>query len=629
MGADGKSAYQLAVADGFVGTESAWLASLVGADGVGEDGVSIIWHPQSASHPTTGVTNGYAYYNTTQKKSYVYQDNTWYQMSADGQPGVDAVPFIYKGESATAPLNPVLNWWYRDSSNGKAYIWDGHAWELFVQDGETGATGATGANGKPSYTHFKYSNDGGQTFTFRKGIRRTSSGAIRVTSSGAIRTTKGDLGDVDGSWLGRCSSFDPIASNNVWDYKWTKIKGADGNGMVSEKFYYQITTSTTAPSVTSADWGTDRPIYDTQHSGKYLWAKREVVYTDTSKNTASIYIDNDWSAADNAFKSSLKAWFTNADSSNITQLFNEMSAINKPFTAVMEDGQEIDGTVYEHKGVYIATAFIQSLFAQMIEAGSVWTNALSVGDNFQVDTGGNMKAASGDFGKMRLVNRNIELTEENSSITFSDEDKYLTLHNGSLSAITSGVIEMPNNSGYFDWNRASGEPSVKEETIPVSSSFITSATVLQELNFSIALNPWGSPSLYAFCQVQLLNVDADAVTNLDSPLSLISGNVNKSYSVSLQKSTTYKIQLKFMATLQNPGESITVSYALSDAERVSITNITEVAVDGLQFARSSDSRFIVKAVSGNVVVIADLPTAATEIGQLYRDSSGTVKVKIN
>lgn len=32
-GVDGKSAYEIALANGFVGTESAWLASLKGADG--------------------------------------------------------------------------------------------------------------------------------------------------------------------------------------------------------------------------------------------------------------------------------------------------------------------------------------------------------------------------------------------------------------------------------------------------------------------------------------------------------------------------------------------------------------------------------------------------------------------
>ena len=38
-GADGKSAYELAVENGFVGSEADWIASLVGADGQdGQDG---------------------------------------------------------------------------------------------------------------------------------------------------------------------------------------------------------------------------------------------------------------------------------------------------------------------------------------------------------------------------------------------------------------------------------------------------------------------------------------------------------------------------------------------------------------------------------------------------------------
>ena len=43
-GADGLSAYEVAVANGFVGNEAAWLASLVGADGA--DG------PQGPAGPT-------------------------------------------------------------------------------------------------------------------------------------------------------------------------------------------------------------------------------------------------------------------------------------------------------------------------------------------------------------------------------------------------------------------------------------------------------------------------------------------------------------------------------------------------------------------------------------------------
>ena len=36
---------------------------------------------------------------------------------------------------------------YRDTDNGKVYIYNGSAWELMVLDGSDGADGADGANG--------------------------------------------------------------------------------------------------------------------------------------------------------------------------------------------------------------------------------------------------------------------------------------------------------------------------------------------------------------------------------------------------------------------------------------------------------------------------------------------------
>lgn len=53
-GADGLSAYQVAVANGFVGTEAQWLASLVGADG--NDGRSVALFVQT--DPPLGAMDG-------------------------------------------------------------------------------------------------------------------------------------------------------------------------------------------------------------------------------------------------------------------------------------------------------------------------------------------------------------------------------------------------------------------------------------------------------------------------------------------------------------------------------------------------------------------------------------------
>lgn len=131
-----------------------------GTNGVsGKDGVSIIWKGTFSSHPSN-PQNGWAYYNSVDKKSYVYQSGTWYQMSIDGTDGIDGVngangiSIIWKGESATPPANPQLNWCYRDTDNGVIYIWNGKAWEVMVLDGTDGADGTNGQNGMSVYISY-------------------------------------------------------------------------------------------------------------------------------------------------------------------------------------------------------------------------------------------------------------------------------------------------------------------------------------------------------------------------------------------------------------------------------------------------------------------------------------------
>ena len=109
----------------------------------GENGTSIIWKGEFASHPNN-PENGWAYKNTTDKKSYVYQDGSWHQMTVDGQNGLS---IVWKGDLATAPSNPQLNWCYRDTKDKKIYIYNGSAWELMVLDGNDGKQGAKGDNG--------------------------------------------------------------------------------------------------------------------------------------------------------------------------------------------------------------------------------------------------------------------------------------------------------------------------------------------------------------------------------------------------------------------------------------------------------------------------------------------------
>lgn len=124
-----------------------------GADGVdGKDGVSLVYKGEFASHPSN-PQNGWYYRNTSEGKTFVYQSGAWYQMTIDGQDGQkgndgkDGLSIEYKGELKNPPSNPVKNWTYKDSDNGIVYIYTGTAWEVMTYDGNNGTDGTNGTDG--------------------------------------------------------------------------------------------------------------------------------------------------------------------------------------------------------------------------------------------------------------------------------------------------------------------------------------------------------------------------------------------------------------------------------------------------------------------------------------------------
>ena len=83
-----------------------------------------------------------------------------------------------------------------------------YAWARFEglqgEKGEQGIPGYNGADGKTYYLHIKYSNDGGSTFT-------------------------GNNGEDSGDYIGVLTDLNPNDSTNPSDYKWSKIKGEQGD----------------------------------------------------------------------------------------------------------------------------------------------------------------------------------------------------------------------------------------------------------------------------------------------------------------------------------------------------------------------------------------------------------------
>lgn len=114
----------------------------------------------------------------------------------------------YKGDEVTYTNNGVTatyRYIYSEPTNGYAPT-VGTYWQCIAKgkDGEKGTPGAPGEDGRTSYTHFKYSNDGGLSFT-------------------------GNNGEEPGSYLGQYTDFEEMDSSDPTRYTWALIQGEAGN----------------------------------------------------------------------------------------------------------------------------------------------------------------------------------------------------------------------------------------------------------------------------------------------------------------------------------------------------------------------------------------------------------------
>lgn len=117
----------------------------------------------------------------------------------------------YKGDEVSYTNNGVTatyRYIYSEPTKGYAPT-VGAYWQCIAKgkDGEKGTPGAPGEDGRTSYTHFKYSNDGGLSFT-------------------------GNNGEEPGSYLGQYTDFEEIDSSNPTRYTWALIQGEAGNSGV-------------------------------------------------------------------------------------------------------------------------------------------------------------------------------------------------------------------------------------------------------------------------------------------------------------------------------------------------------------------------------------------------------------
>lgn len=80
----------------------------------------------------------------------------------NGKDGNDGLDIVWKGDSSIPPASPQKNWVYRDTDNGRVYIYNGTVWTLMVADGNDGIDGTNGepgADGKSVYITYNDSEE--------------------------------------------------------------------------------------------------------------------------------------------------------------------------------------------------------------------------------------------------------------------------------------------------------------------------------------------------------------------------------------------------------------------------------------------------------------------------------------
>jgi hypothetical protein len=99
---------------------------------------------ENAHSPYIGVNgNWYLYNDNTQS----YEDSGERAQGDPGDPGdpgdrgEPGIPVIWKGNSATPPSNPELNWAYYNTAQKKSFIYNGASWDTMTQDGRDGIDG--------------------------------------------------------------------------------------------------------------------------------------------------------------------------------------------------------------------------------------------------------------------------------------------------------------------------------------------------------------------------------------------------------------------------------------------------------------------------------------------------------
>lgn len=135
-------------------------------------------------------SNGDLYLDLETGGLFKKESNNWIlklnikgQEVTNGKDGQDGISIVWKGSFAEALEKPSLNWAYYNTTEGKAYVWNGDRWEVLSQDGQVGSKGEKGDKGEPGLK-----GDKGD-----QGLQGTQ-GPIGPKGQQGLKGDKGDVG---------------------------------------------------------------------------------------------------------------------------------------------------------------------------------------------------------------------------------------------------------------------------------------------------------------------------------------------------------------------------------------------------------------------------------------------------
>jgi len=120
----------------------------------GPSGDPFVWQGEKATPPDNPECN-WAYFNTADGNAYIWTGSGWDRLAKGGMDGKgsDGVSIIWQGAHDKPPNNPQLNWAYYNTTDKKSWIYDGTAWQVLTKDGEPGEPGKIGPKGDPGHIH--------------------------------------------------------------------------------------------------------------------------------------------------------------------------------------------------------------------------------------------------------------------------------------------------------------------------------------------------------------------------------------------------------------------------------------------------------------------------------------------